>query len=208
MQSVSLKKKKSKLQRKLYVNLFACYTCFEIIDLHINIWLITLLPSNNPKCTSVLESSLHKNKYISLSLVLPLSLLLAPLPNDKCNITWRGSMCSVGVLFIYPHVPSIPLILSLLSLLKSAGILCLTQINCRILVSCLGRLCESVCESVHVWERAGLCTRAYIFSEVIIKRWRTPWFAYRSLPSHKDPLGSVKLNIILLLRRIHIWINI
>lgn len=90
-----------------------------MIDYQINMRIIRLLPSNNPDSTSLLESSLHKNIYVSLSLVLPPSLSLAPLPSDECDITWRGSMCSMGVLFIYPHVPSPPLIFPLLSLLKT-----------------------------------------------------------------------------------------
>lgn len=80
---------------------------FGIIDLHINIRLIRLLPSNNPDGTSVIESSLHKKTYTCPSLSFyPLSLSLAGPIVHECDITWRGSMCSVDILFIYPHVPS------------------------------------------------------------------------------------------------------
>lgn len=77
---------------------------FEIIYLHINMRLIRLLPSNNPDLCDRIQPS-QKNIYMSLSLVLPTLSLAGPIIHE-CDITWRGSMCSVDILFIYPHVPS------------------------------------------------------------------------------------------------------
>lgn len=93
-------------QKKWYLKSLECYTCFGIIDLHINMRWIRLLPSNNPDGTSVIESSLHK-KHIHLPLSrFTHSLSLAGPIVHECDITWRGSMCSVDILFIYPHVLS------------------------------------------------------------------------------------------------------
>ncbi len=174
-----------------------------MIDLQINMRVIRLLPSNNPDSTSLLESSLHKNIYFSLSLVWP---LLSHWPHcPVMNVTSRGEdQCVLWAFCLFTLMS--PLFLSFCLCFLSwrpwrgAGALCLTQINYRILVSCLGRLCESV----HVWERAGLCTRAHIFSEVIIK---IEDFMFCLQVITLTQRSTVKLNIIILLRP-HIWINI
>lgn len=117
---------------------------FEIIYLHINMRLIRLLPSNNPDLCDRIQPS-QKNIYMSLSLVLPtLSLSLAPL---FMNVTSRGEdQCALWTFCLFTLMS--PLILAPLFLQRpcgGVGALCLTQINCTTLVSCL---CG----------RAGLCT--------------------------------------------------